>query len=42
LDDPEKVNQFLKAEVNKKNITRGFAYEIKQDPTWQTVAPFLK
>ncbi|MES2062829.1 MAG: DUF695 domain-containing protein [Bacteroidota bacterium] len=42
LDDPEKVNQFLKAEVNKKNVTRGFAYEIKQDPTWQTVAPFLK
>ncbi|MCQ6960837.1 DUF695 domain-containing protein [Mucilaginibacter aquariorum] len=42
LDDPEKVNRFLQAEVNKKTVTRQFAYEIKQDPTWSTVVPFLK
>ncbi|MFD0763962.1 DUF695 domain-containing protein [Mucilaginibacter lutimaris] len=41
LDEPEKVNEFLKAEVGKKDVTRQFAYEIKEDANWETVADFL-
>lgn len=41
LDAPEKVNEFLKAEVANKYITRPFRYEIKEDANWETVADFL-
>ncbi|SDT42273.1 Family of unknown function [Mucilaginibacter mallensis] len=42
LDNPEKVNQYLQKEVNKEGVTRGFRYEIKQDPKWSVVQPFLR
>ena len=42
LDEPEKVYQFLKKEVDKKGRTRDFAFEIKQDPNWDTVKSFLR
>ncbi len=42
LENPEKVHEFLQTQVNKEGITRGFGYEINQDPTWEIVKPFLK
>jgi hypothetical protein len=42
LDNPEKVNQYLQAQVNKKGVTRPFRYEIVKDPNWTSVSPFLK
>lgn len=42
LDDPEKVHQFLQAQINKEGLARGFRYEINQDPQWATVKGFLK
>jgi hypothetical protein len=42
LDNPKKAHEFLQTESKKKNVTRQFAYEIKQDPTWETVTPFLR
>jgi hypothetical protein len=42
LDDPEKVHQYLQTQINKEGLTRGFRYEIKEDPKWTTVAGFMK
>jgi hypothetical protein len=42
LDDPEVVHQYLQTQVNKEGLVRGIAYEIKQDPEWLLVAPFMK
>lgn len=42
LDHPEKVNEYLKNEVNKPGLIRGFAYKIERDPNWTTVDGFLK
>lgn len=42
IDNPEKVNSYLQSQVNKKNLIRGFAFEIQQDPTWETVKTFLR
>jgi len=42
LDDPKKVATYLQSQVNKKGITRGFAYKIEQDPDWSTVQHLLK
>ncbi|RWY57261.1 DUF695 domain-containing protein [Mucilaginibacter gilvus] len=42
LDEPEKVYQFLKKEVDEKGRARDFAFEIKQDPNCYTIKPFLK
>ncbi len=42
LDNPEKVNQYLKNKVNEKSLVRPFAFEIKKDPEWGTVNSFLK
>jgi hypothetical protein len=42
-DNPEKINEYLKIEVNKEGPTfRPFRYELKQDPNWNEVRPFLK
>jgi len=42
LDNPDKANDYLKQEVNKVGIIRGFAYKIKKDPDWSTAQPFFK
>ena len=42
LDKPEMIDQYLKKEVNKKDVTRGFAYEIKKDVDWNIVKPYFK
>jgi len=42
LDKPEKVNRYLQTQVNKKDITRPFRYEIKEDPLWSTVQPYFR
>ncbi|MEN0055559.1 MAG: DUF695 domain-containing protein [Mucilaginibacter sp.] len=42
LQEPKKVHEYLQSQVNKKGITRGFGYEIKQDPNWSTVQSLLK
>ncbi|MGN8072677.1 DUF695 domain-containing protein [Mucilaginibacter sp. SG564] len=42
LDDPKKAANYLQSQVNKKGITRGFAYKIEQDPHWSTVQHLLK
>ncbi|MBB6112863.1 DUF695 domain-containing protein [Mucilaginibacter lappiensis] len=42
LNDPKKVATYLQSQVNKKGITRGFAYKIEQDPNWSTVQHLLK
>jgi hypothetical protein len=42
LDNPEKANNYLKKQVNKEGLVRGFAYEIKKDPDWTTVKGFFK
>lgn len=42
LDEPEKVYQYLKKEVDEKGRARDFAFEIKQDPDWDIIKPFLK
>ena len=40
-NDPEKVNAFLQKEVNKKGLTRGFAFKMEQDPNWTKVKQFI-
>lgn len=42
LDDPKKVHEFLQTQINKEGLTRGFGYEINQDPQWSTVKELLK
>jgi hypothetical protein len=42
LDKPEEVNKFLQTQVDKPGLTRGFRFEIKQDPKWTSVSGFLK
>lgn len=42
LDEPDKVNEFLQTQVNKKGVLRGFRYEIKQDKDWSAVSYMLK
>jgi hypothetical protein len=42
LDNPERANEYLKKEVNKKGITRPFSYKIEKDPEWTTARLLLK
>ena len=42
LDDPEKVHNYLQTQVNKEGLSRGFGYEINEDPAWTTTAGFMK
>ena len=42
LDDPRKVHDFLQTQINKEGLTRGFGYEINQDPQWAIVKGLLK
>jgi hypothetical protein len=42
LDDPKKVHEYLQTQVNKKGITRGFAYKITNDPLWTNVNSLFK
>ncbi|HEY2582519.1 MAG TPA: DUF695 domain-containing protein [Mucilaginibacter sp.] len=42
LDSPKKVHEFLQTQINKKGLVRGFAYEIKKDPNWETVNGFFR
>ena len=42
LDNPEKVNEYLQSEVNKKGLIRGFAFRIEKDPNWTFVKALLK
>ncbi|WP_422104826.1 DUF695 domain-containing protein [Winogradskyella sp.] len=41
LDDPEKVHQWLQTQINKEGLTRGFGYEINEDPKWKTINQFM-
>jgi len=41
LNNPEKVNSYLKKKVDEQGIPRGFGYQINQDPHWDIVKPFL-
>ena len=42
LDDPKKVHEFLKTQINKEGLARGFGYEINEDPQWTTIKGLLK
>ena len=42
LDNPEKVNDFLQKEVNKKGLLREFGFRINKDTKWETVQKFFK
>ena len=42
LEEPKKVHEYLQTQVNKKGITRGFAYEINNDPLWTKVNSLFK
>jgi uncharacterized protein DUF695 len=42
LDDPKEVHNYLQTQINKEDLSRGFGYEIFEDPTWKTVDNFLK
>ncbi len=42
LDNPEEVQQWLQTQINKEGLTRGFGYEIKEDPKWNITKSFIK
>ncbi len=42
LSDPEIIHNYLQTQINKDVLSRGFGYEINQDPNWETVKPFFK
>ncbi len=42
IENPEEVHQWLQTQINKEGLTRGFGYEITQDPLWETVAVFMR
>lgn len=37
LDNPEKAHNYLQTQINKEGLLRPFEYEIKEDPSWETV-----
>jgi len=42
LDNPEKVHKYLQSQINRKDITRPIAYEIKKDAGWNNIEAFMK
>ena len=42
LDQPEKVHEYLQTQIDKEGLSRGFRYEISEDPKWTNIKGFLR
>jgi hypothetical protein len=42
LEKPEKVNAYLQAQTNKKNLIRGIGFEIQKDAAWSYAKDFFE